>query len=178
MTKLLQNGVLKGLPKAEVEAYVAENKVTRAKYVAMPVVDDTEFATFDKMGLIRRSEATDTVKVLRDYQSALSPALSLAVVDNGLSVFDNADTAIDYHKKALADWIRIKAMGGITALNMIKCCEEHLYHVANQGNESGILAKNAIEKLSRSSDKKSGSKSDKNDKSSKNDKPTDTPPAK
>ena len=133
MTKLLQNRVLKGLPKAEVEAYVTENKATRAKYVAMPVVDDTEFAAFDKMGFVKRGEATETIKVLREYETALSPALSLAVVDDGLSVFDNADTAIDYHKKALADWTRIKAMGGVTALNMIKCCEEHFYHIADQG---------------------------------------------
>ena len=166
MTKLLQNGVLKGLPKTEVEAYVAESKVTRTKYVAMPVVDDTEFAAYDKMGLVKRSEATETVRVLKEYESALSPALSLLVVDNGLSVFDNADTAIDYHKKALADWTRIKAMGGVTALNMIKCCEEHFYHIADQGIEAGILARNAIEKLSRSSDKKSTGKSDK---------PNDTP---
>ena len=169
MTKLLQNRVLKGLPKAEVEAYVAENKVTRAKYVAMPVVDDTEFATIDKMGLVKRGEAAETVKVLREHQSALSPALSISVIDDGLSVFDNADTAIDYHKKELADWTRIKAMGGVTALNMIKCCEEYLYIAADQGNEAGVLAKNAIEKLPRSSDRKSGGK---------NDKPNNLPPAK
>ena len=83
MTKLLQNGVLKGLPKTEVEAYVAESKVSRAKYVAMPVVDDTEFAAYDKMGFVKRSEATETVRVLKEYETALSPALSLAVVDNG-----------------------------------------------------------------------------------------------
>ena len=169
MTKLLQNRVLKGLPKAEVEAYVAENKVNRAKYVATPVVDDTEFTAFDKMGPVKRTEATETLKVLREHQSALSPALSIAVIDDGLSVFDNADTAIDYHKKALADWTRIKAMGGVTALNMIKCCEEHLYLAADQGSEAGILAKNAIEKLPRSSDRKGGGK---------NEKPNETPPAK
>ena len=69
--------------------------------------------------------------------------------------------AIALHTADIADLTRLKGMGGVTALNMMKCCEEYIYQQADLGNEEAILAKNAIEKLARSSDKKAANKGDK-----------------
>ena len=163
MTKLLQNRVLGGLTPESVVTYGSEIKTSRAKLVATPVVDDEIYKTYDKMASTRRSEAAETLKVLKTYKGTLPLPLSLAIIENGLSVYDNADTAIDYNKAEIQDLTRLKGMGGVTAWNMLKCIEEHIYQQADLGSEDAILMKNAIEKLPRSTDKKSGSKTDKGD---------------
>ena len=165
MTKLLQNRVLGGLTPESVVTYGSEIKTSRAKLVATPVVDDEIYKTYDKMGSTRRSEATETLKVLKTYKGVLPSNLSLMVVDNGLSVYDNADAAIEHHNAQITDLTRLKGMGGVTAHNMLKCIEDYLYQQADHGSEDAILIKNAIEKLTRSSDRKSDRKSGgKNDK--------------
>ena len=161
MTKLLQNRVPDGLPKETIQVYAIDLKAARSKLVPTPVVDDVDFKAFDKMGAVKRAEAEDTLKVLKNFGAVFPLPLSLTVIDNGLSVFDNADDAIALHTADIADLTRLKGMGGVTALNMMKCCEEYIYQQADLGNEEAILAKNAIEKLVRSSDKKAANKGDK-----------------
>ncbi len=177
MTKLLQNRVPDGLPKETIKVYGTDLKAARSKLVPTPVVDDDDYKAFDKMGAIKRGEAEDTLKVLKNFGAVFPLPLSLTVIDNGLSVFDNADDAIALHNADIADLTRLKGMGGVTALNMIKCCEDYIYQQADLGNEEAILAKNAIEKLVRSSDKKGASKGDKAN-SKTTDKTGETSPAK
>ena len=177
MTKLLQNRVPDGLPEQTIKIYETDLKAARSKLVPTPVVDDVIYKAFDKMGPVKRAEAEETVKILKNFTGTFPLPLSLAVIHNGLSVFDNADDAIALHTAAILDLTRLKGMGGVTALNMIKCCEEYIYQQADLTNDEAILAKNAIEKLVRSSDKKGAGTGDKaNGKTT--DKTGETPTAK
>ena len=163
MTKLLKNRVVSGLAKEQVVAHGQDLQAARNKFVATPIVDDQESKTWEKIGSVKRAEATETLKVLRAYEAELPAHLSLSVANNGLSVFDNADAMIAFHEDAVNDLKRLKTIGGATGFNMIKCIEEHIYLQADQDREWAIGARNLIEKLPRSSDKKSGGKGDKGD---------------
>lgn len=171
MTKLLKNRVVSGLTQAETETYGLDLLTSRTKFVATPIVDDDEAKTWEKVGPVKRAEAAASLKVLRPYAAELPAHLSLPVADNGFSVFDNADAMIAFHEAAVADLKRLKTIGGATGLNMIKCVEEHIYLQADQDREWAIAARNLIEKLPRSSDKKMGGNNDKSGKG-------DTPPPK
>ena len=161
MTKLLQNRVREGLTKEKIETYKKEVNAARAKLNDTPVVDNEQYKGYDKMGPVKRTEATETIKVLRKYEKGLPDSLAMSYVDNGLSVYDNCDELVNFHLEVAEDFKRFKGLGGISALNTIKCGEEYFYGEADRGVEMGILVKNAIEKLPRSSDKKTGSKTSK-----------------
>jgi hypothetical protein len=157
MTKLLKNRVLGGLTTVEVETYEADLKIARAKMVATPIVDGEESKSWERVGPVKRAEATETMKVQQLYQANLPEHLSLTVAKNGFSVFDNADGMIAFHKAAIADLEQLKLIGGSTGINMLRCIEEYIYLQADQNQEWAIGAKNLIEKLSRSTDRKSNS---------------------
>ena len=72
MTKLLQNRVPDGLPKETIQVYTTDLKAARSKLVPTPVVDDVDFKAFDKMGAVKRAEAEDTLKVLKNFGAVFS----------------------------------------------------------------------------------------------------------
>jgi hypothetical protein len=156
MTKLLKNRVIGGITEADAKTYGIDLKAARAKIVPTPIIDDAESKSWEKVGPVKRAEATETMKVMQNYETNFPAHLSLAVARNGFSVFDNSDEMIAYHKAAIADLERLKSTGGTTGMNMVRCIEEHIYLQADQTQEWAIEAKNLIEKLSRSTDRKNG----------------------
>lgn len=164
MTKLLKNRVIGGITEANVKAYGLKLKETRSAITPTPPIDDEESKLWDKMGPVKRSESTEALKIVEENEAALPAHLSVEVARNGLSVYDNSDALIAFHEAQIEDLKRLKTIGGATALNMLKCCEEYFFLNAEHGVEAAIPAKNAFEKLPRYSDKKPAAKTDKGNK--------------
>ena len=153
--KLLPDRVSITLTLKDVQDFIEAIHLARTKLPPTPVVPDVEYERYEKMGEVKRKEATPTIAIFKEHGSYLPPTLSMEKVDKDLSVYDLVPLALEAVAKVTADLLRLQGLSGAEALNILRLAEDKTYAFTEADDvEDAIKARNEIDKLSRSSDKK------------------------
>lgn len=133
----------------EFTGFISKGIAMTAEIPKPPAVTNAEIKQRSKMGDKRLKEAEDELAIFKEYNSFLTPELSVALMEKMLTAYKQSDST-ETNLMALIKKMWLHGdLAGIEVLVMLTLAEQLARIHVKLGNKDAISAVNALEKLNR-----------------------------
>jgi hypothetical protein len=129
--------------------FINKGVAMTAEIAKPPAVTNAAIKLRSKMGDRRLKEATDELEIFKQYNSFLTPELSVLLMDKMLTAYKQSDTTETTLMALITKMWLHGDLAGIEVLIMLTLSERLARIHAQLGNPDAIAAVNALEKLNR-----------------------------
>ena len=152
MARLLPNRISEVMTEAQQKQFIAGIKMALEALPKKPILPQDDYDKIPKKGDAREKEADQLVKIVVKYPKFLPNTLSVNDVLNDNTLYDQLNTLMDDHIKALVDVVDfLMGLSGGEELNAYSRFIENVKAGVNDGDEEAVAALNEISAIDRNS---------------------------